>query len=162
MYRNSHKCDELLILLSKFSKNVLIFQGWTAIPGLKVLFSWSVSTCTFTIFQFHREVQYLDMVLFITFSRVEHDVFLSFQNVLLESIELFKTVCNTKQLCEPLLFLFLSKKDLFEEKLKTTPLSVCFPDYTGASCLHTLIPKLLSVYLTMNNMYFISSLRINS
>jgi len=33
--------------------------------------------------------------------------------------------------------MFLNKKDLFEEKIKNSPLTVCFPDYTGQSLMVT-------------------------
>jgi ASC-1-like (ASCH) protein len=33
-------------------------------------------------------------------------------------------------------FLFLNKKDIFEEMLRKVPLSKCFPDYTGGEDVH--------------------------
>ena len=29
--------------------------------------------------------------------------------------------------------LFLNKKDIFQEKIKTSPLSICFPEYKGSN-----------------------------
>jgi hypothetical protein len=29
------------------------------------------------------------------------------------------------------MILFLNKKDVFAEKIKTRPITICFPDYTG-------------------------------
>ena len=34
------------------------------------------------------------------------------------------------------IFLFLNKKDLFEEQLRKVPLSRCFPDYQGGEDVH--------------------------
>lgn len=48
-----------------------------------------------------------------------------------ESIQLFKELCNTKWFASTSFILFLNKKDIFEEKIKKTPLTVCFPEYTG-------------------------------
>ncbi|XP_062856121.1 guanine nucleotide binding protein (G protein), alpha inhibiting activity polypeptide a [Trichomycterus rosablanca] len=48
-----------------------------------------------------------------------------------ESMKLFDSICNNKWFEETSIILFLNKKDLFEEKVKKSPLSICFPDYTG-------------------------------
>jgi len=50
-----------------------------------------------------------------------------------EALKLFKDICNTKWFAETAIILFLNKKDIFEKKIQKTPLTVCFPDYTGAS-----------------------------
>lgn len=44
---------------------------------------------------------------------------------------LFEQICNNKWFVNASIILFLNKKDLFEEKIKRTPLTVCFDDYTG-------------------------------
>ena len=31
------------------------------------------------------------------------------------------------------MILFLNKKDIFAEKIKTRPITICFPDYNGES-----------------------------
>jgi len=48
-----------------------------------------------------------------------------------ESVRLFKEICNSKWFVETSMILFLNKKDLFEEKIKKVPLTVCFKDYDG-------------------------------
>jgi len=48
-----------------------------------------------------------------------------------ESLKLFDEICNSKWFNSTSIILFLNKKDLFEEKIKVTDLSLCFPDYTG-------------------------------
>jgi len=46
-----------------------------------------------------------------------------------ESLRLFKEICNSKWFVETSMILFLNKKDLFEQKITKTDLSVCFPEY---------------------------------
>uniref|UniRef100_A0A915HRB2 Guanine nucleotide-binding protein G(O) subunit alpha n=1 Tax=Romanomermis culicivorax TaxID=13658 RepID=A0A915HRB2_ROMCU len=48
-----------------------------------------------------------------------------------ESLKLFDSICNNKWFTDTSIILFLNKKDLFEEKIKKSPLTVCFPEYTG-------------------------------
>jgi GTPase SAR1 family protein len=48
-----------------------------------------------------------------------------------ESLQLFKELCNTRWFENTAFILFLNKKDIFEEKIKRVPLTVCFPDYNG-------------------------------
>ena len=50
-----------------------------------------------------------------------------------ESLRLFDSICNNKWFTETSIILFLNKKDLFEEKIKKSPLTVCFQEYTGKS-----------------------------
>jgi len=50
-----------------------------------------------------------------------------------ESLRLFKEICNSKWFVDTSMILFLNKKDLFEEKIERVPLTVCFPEYDGAS-----------------------------
>lgn len=49
-----------------------------------------------------------------------------------ESLKLFDSICNNKWFTDTSIILFLNKKDLFEEKIKKSPLTICFPEYTGA------------------------------
>jgi len=50
-----------------------------------------------------------------------------------ESLQLFKELCSTKWFQSTAFILFLNKKDIFEEKIKRVPLTVCFPEYVGNS-----------------------------
>ncbi|XP_076824809.1 guanine nucleotide-binding protein G(i) subunit alpha-like isoform X2 [Clavelina lepadiformis] len=48
-----------------------------------------------------------------------------------ESMKLFDSICNNKWFTETSIILFLNKKDLFEEKINRSPLTICFPEYAG-------------------------------
>ncbi|KAF5890441.1 guanine nucleotide-binding protein G(i) subunit alpha-1, partial [Clarias magur] len=46
-----------------------------------------------------------------------------------ESMKLFDSICNNKWFTDTSIILFLNKKDLFEEKIKRSPLTICYPEY---------------------------------
>ncbi|KAH3758385.1 guanine nucleotide-binding protein alpha-1 subunit [Pelomyxa schiedti] len=48
-----------------------------------------------------------------------------------ESLKLFHDVCASKWFANSQIFLFLNKKDLFDQKVSTSPLSIYFPQYSG-------------------------------
>ena len=48
-----------------------------------------------------------------------------------ESMKLFDSICNNKWFSKTSIILFLNKKDIFQEKIKKSPLSICFPEYSG-------------------------------
>lgn len=50
---------------------------------------------------------------------------------MLDSLELFEEISHNAFLENTEFILFLNKHDLFVEKLKTSNLSACFPDYDG-------------------------------
>ncbi|KAK4308890.1 hypothetical protein Pmani_019443 [Petrolisthes manimaculis] len=52
-------------------------------------------------------------------------------NRMIESMKLFDSICNNKWFVETSIILFLNKKDLFEEKISKSPLTICFPEYQG-------------------------------
>lgn len=52
-------------------------------------------------------------------------------NKLLEALNLFEDICESKWFKNTSLILFLNKKDIFKEKIKTVPLNVCFPHFNG-------------------------------
>ena len=54
-------------------------------------------------------------------------------NRMTESMKLFDSICNNKWFVDTSIILFLNKKDLFEEKIRHSQLSVCFPEYKGMS-----------------------------
>ena len=50
---------------------------------------------------------------------------------MLDSLDLFEELSHNAFLENTEFILFLNKQDLFVEKLKTSNLSACFPDYDG-------------------------------
>uniref|UniRef100_A0A672KR23 Guanine nucleotide binding protein (G protein), alpha inhibiting activity polypeptide 2a n=2 Tax=Sinocyclocheilus grahami TaxID=75366 RepID=A0A672KR23_SINGR len=50
-----------------------------------------------------------------------------------ESMKLFDSICNNKWFTETSIILFLNKKDLFEQKITHSPMTICFPEYAGAN-----------------------------
>ena len=54
-------------------------------------------------------------------------------NMMTGQLELFDDVCNNQSLQKASMILFLNKRDLFAEKIKRVPLTVCqsFSDYDG-------------------------------
>lgn len=52
-------------------------------------------------------------------------------NRMIESMKLFDSICNNKWFVETSIILFLNKKDLFEEKITKSSLTICFPEYQG-------------------------------
>lgn len=50
-----------------------------------------------------------------------------------ESLQLFRELCTTKWFNTTSFILFLNKTDIFEEKIKRVPLTVCFPNYAPTS-----------------------------
>jgi len=63
-----------------------------------------------------------------------------------ESLKLFDSICNNKWFTDTSIILFLNKKDLFEEKIKKSHLTVCFPEYSG---MH--FPSIIYLGLNMGN-----------
>jgi len=52
-------------------------------------------------------------------------------NRIVEALNLFEEICNSRWFRETSMILFLNKRDLFLEKVKRVPLNVAFPDYQG-------------------------------
>jgi hypothetical protein len=50
---------------------------------------------------------------------------------MIESLQLFKSICNNRFFRQAGMILFLNKKDLFAEKIRFSPINICFPEYTG-------------------------------
>jgi len=44
----------------------------------------------------------------------------------------FESVCNNKYFASTAMILFMNKIDLFELKIPTTSIRVCFPEYRGS------------------------------
>ncbi|CAH8503232.1 unnamed protein product [Heterobilharzia americana] len=54
-------------------------------------------------------------------------------NRMMESMRLFSSICNNQCFAETSIILFLNKRDLFEDKIMKSPLTICFPDYIGGN-----------------------------
>jgi GTPase SAR1 family protein len=52
-------------------------------------------------------------------------------NRMVEALNLFEEICNSRWFRETSMILFLNKRDLFASKLSKVPLNKYFPDYTG-------------------------------
>lgn len=52
-------------------------------------------------------------------------------NRMVESMCLFETICNSRWFFNASIILFLNKKDLFIEKLKSKSIRIAFPHYNG-------------------------------
>lgn len=50
---------------------------------------------------------------------------------MIESLQLFKSICNNRFFRQAGMILFLNKKDLFAEKLRFSSIKTCFPEYSG-------------------------------
>jgi len=48
-----------------------------------------------------------------------------------ESITLFESLINSEWFFKTNFIIFFNKKDIFEEKIKTKDLKICFPEYSG-------------------------------
>eukprot|EP00455_Lapot_gusevi_P040653 TRINITY_DN4617_c0_g2_i4.p1 TRINITY_DN4617_c0_g2~~TRINITY_DN4617_c0_g2_i4.p1 ORF type:complete len:379 (-),score=89.30 TRINITY_DN4617_c0_g2_i4:342-1478(-) len=55
------------------------------------------------------------------------------KNRMEEELDVFEQVCSYPIFAKTPVFLFLNKKDLFEEVLRRVPLTYCFPDFTGGN-----------------------------
>mmetsp|Transcript_16366 Transcript_16366/g.25862 ORF Transcript_16366/g.25862 Transcript_16366/m.25862 type:complete len:351 (-) Transcript_16366:916-1968(-) len=52
-------------------------------------------------------------------------------NAMDEALELFDIVVNSRYFLQASMMLFLNKCDLFAQKIKVKPLTICFPEYDG-------------------------------
>jgi len=57
-------------------------------------------------------------------------------NAMFEALQLFNIVANSRYFFHASLILFLNKSDLFAQKVKYKPLTVCFPEYDGDNSFH--------------------------
>lgn len=53
-------------------------------------------------------------------------------NRMQESLKLFDSICNNKWFTDTSIILFLNKRDLFDAKIKKSPITICFAEYNGA------------------------------
>ena len=63
-----------------------------------------------------------------------------------ESLNLFEATMSNPLFQHTPVFIFLNKKDLFEQLLRTQPIDCCFPDYGGSNDLHSCIEYISEEY----------------
>ncbi len=81
------------------------------------------------------------------------------QNRMHESMKLFDSICNNKWFTDTSIILFLNKKDLFEEKIRRSPLTICYPEYSGEN----IVLMSEGIFSGLNHIHAcISSLHLNS
>eukprot|EP01106_Pelomyxa_sp_JSP_P006971 TRINITY_DN2139_c0_g2_i2.p1 TRINITY_DN2139_c0_g2~~TRINITY_DN2139_c0_g2_i2.p1 ORF type:complete len:153 (-),score=15.51 TRINITY_DN2139_c0_g2_i2:133-591(-) len=68
-----------------------------------------------------------------------------------ESLKLFDEVCNSPWFRSTTIILFLNKRDLFEQKIRKTPLTVCFPEYKGPSTYEAGVEYIKNQFLSKNH-----------
>eukprot|EP00013_Stygamoeba_regulata_P024678 CAMPEP_0177654268 /NCGR_PEP_ID=MMETSP0447-20121125/14224_1 /TAXON_ID=0 /ORGANISM="Stygamoeba regulata, Strain BSH-02190019" /LENGTH=356 /DNA_ID=CAMNT_0019157871 /DNA_START=45 /DNA_END=1115 /DNA_ORIENTATION=+ len=67
-----------------------------------------------------------------------------------ESIMLFEEICNCQWFNETAIILFLNKSDLFQQKIQTIDLNICFSDYTGGCDYKAGCDYLKSKFVSLN------------
>ncbi|GAA6092076.1 guanine nucleotide binding protein (G protein), alpha activating activity polypeptide O, a isoform X2 [Tachysurus ichikawai] len=70
-----------------------------------------------------------------------------------ESLKLFDSICNNKWFTNTSIILFLNKKDIFEEKIKKSPLTISFPEYTGPNTFLEAVSYIQSQYESKNKSF---------
>jgi len=67
-----------------------------------------------------------------------------------ESLRLFREICNSEWFCDTAQILFLNKRDIFEEKIGKTDLSVCFSEYKGGKVFKSAVQYIQEQFLAQN------------
>jgi GTPase SAR1 family protein len=68
-----------------------------------------------------------------------------------EALQLFKDIVNGEWFANTAMILFLNKRDLFEKKVQTVPLTVCFEDYRGDNSFEDAWRFMEKKFLELNN-----------
>jgi guanine nucleotide-binding protein G(i) subunit alpha len=130
-----------------------------------------VNNLTYKVFDFGGQrserkkwLQYFDTVDALVFVAAcsEYDQYLCEDdtvNRLDESITLFSTMCNSKFFANTAKILLLNKVDIFEKKLKTSPIERLFPGYKGGDDLDSakdfIRDKFLAVHKDASNKIYL-------
>ncbi|KAM3717167.1 Guanine nucleotide-binding protein alpha-3 subunit [Dirofilaria immitis] len=72
-------------------------------------------------------------------------------NRMLESMRLFESICNSRWFINTFIILFLNKKDLFIEKIKTKSIKIAFPQYNGPETYEDSIAFIRKRFEALNN-----------
>ena len=71
-------------------------------------------------------------------------------NRLHESLNLFRSICNSPLFSKTSMLLFLNKTDLLRKKIAVSPLTVCFPEYRGPQDYESAAGYIEMKFLQMN------------
>lgn len=71
-------------------------------------------------------------------------------NRMTESMILFDSICNNRWFEHTSIILFLNKKDIFEIKIQYSPLTMCFPEYTGPNTYEDARSYIKSKFLSLS------------
>ena len=126
MVRCSHKHFNFVLYDEQFTPDT-ISNFLIHMVKLSHTFYMLIMLVPVSILQLHSSIFHIHII-----TCVLYNAFFMSQNRMMESMKLFDSICNNKWFTETSIILFLNKKDLFEEKIKKSPLSVCFPEYTGS------------------------------
>jgi len=72
-------------------------------------------------------------------------------NRLMEALNLFQEICNSRWFKTTSMILFLNKRDLFEDKIKQVSLKQCFPEYDGGNSYEDGVQFLKTQFESQNN-----------
>lgn len=67
-----------------------------------------------------------------------------------ESLRLFESICNNRWFLDTSIILFLNKTDIFREKIRYSPLKICFPDYQGGNTFEETCPYIQEQFQSLN------------
>ena len=68
-----------------------------------------------------------------------------------DSMQLFETIANNSYFVSSAIMLFFNKKDLYEVKIKKSPLKICFPQYTGENTYEETTAYIKKMFENLNN-----------
>jgi len=71
-------------------------------------------------------------------------------NRMVESLKLFDSIVNNELFTDTSVILFLNKKDLFNDKVGISPITICFPEYTGPHTFHEASEYIRHRYIERN------------
>ena len=71
-------------------------------------------------------------------------------NRMMDSMNLFASICNNKWFAKTSTILFLNKRDLFAEKIQHSPLTICFPEYDGPNTYQATTAYIQEKFMELN------------
>lgn len=72
---------------------------------------------------------------------------------MIESMQLFSSICNSSWFLNTAMILFLNKKDLFAEKIERVNITTCFPEYEGFFLINFNLVKSIFYFVYFYNIF---------